>query len=430
MVHIIFTQNIYVYMKKRLLYVTSLWSGLEDIILNGSTLDPKGMPAFAKVIEELIKRDYNIDCIFYVNKKLISDNSVINHPLYKKINIIDLIVLKQKSGIIKLFLLIIDYIKICRRVDKAMRLKSYDFVYGHGFISDAARFVSRKYKVPFGQRIYGDIFWNLYQKKGLIYALMTDLTRYLTYRKQKEFLLITDDGTNGDKTYELFGGKRLKYQMYFWLNGIDRQAHPEVTFPCSFENNDININIHVPYLIYIARITRWKGQYHAVDVLFYLKQRGIHVNLYIAGQLDDVMYYDEIMAKASEKGVKDQIKYLGAISKDDIYKLSKLSVAALSFYDFSNLGNVFHELLSYGTIVISKNDSSLDRFITTGKNGFLVDDMVSAANIVEELINDNDLVNTIRKNALKTSIEKMVSWDIRVEKEIKLIESVINLYSI
>lgn len=415
-------------MSSKILYVTYLWSSFEDIILNGATTDPKGMPAFTKIIDELIRRNYNIDCIFYIDKRLNSKRLRINHAIYKKLNVIDIIVLKHKSGIIKLFFRVIDYFKIRNSVGKAMHMNSYDFVYGHGMISDAARWASEKYKVPFGQRVYGDIFWNLYQQKGLIYAILSDFTRYYTYRKRKEFLLITDDGTQGDKTYKLIGGNCPRYQMYFWLNGIDRPLISEVTFPYVFENSDINITRHIPYLLYIARITRWKGQDNAVDVLFYLKKRGLHVNLLLAGQLDDVTYYDEIMTKASKKGVKDQIKYLGAISKNDIYKLSKLSVAALSFYDISNLGNVFHELLSYGTIIISKNDGTLDRFITNGENGFLVDEMVSAADIVEVLINDDDLVNNIRENALKTSLERMMTWDIRTEKEIKLIESAINSY--
>jgi len=415
-------------MGRRLLYVTSLWSSFEDIILNGASTAPKGMPAFTKVIEELIRRDYKIDCIFYTDRKLSSERVLINHATYKKIDVIDIIGLNQKKGIVKLFFRIIDYFKVFRSIDKAMHLNSYDFVYGHGMISDAARWVSGKYKVPFGQRVYGDIFWDLYEQKGLIYAILSDFTRYFTYRKRKEFLLITDDGTNGDKTYNLLGGKHPKCQMYFWLNGIDRQSFPQVTLPCSFEN--IAINIQIPFLLYVARITSWKGQIHAVDVLYHLKQKGIHVNLFLAGQLDDLKYFNKIMTEAAIRGVEDQIKYLGAMSQGDIFKLSKLTVAALSLYDISNLGNVFHELLSYGTIIISKNDGSLDRFITTGKNGFLVDDMASAANIVEVLINDNDLVKTIRKNALKTSIERMETWDIRADKEIKLIESAIDRYGI
>ena len=88
--------------------------------------------------------------------------------------------------------------------------------------------------------------------------------------------------------------------------------------------------------------------------------------------------------------LKDHVVFLNAISRDTINIMSKLAIASLSLNDMCNLGNVFHEMLSAGAVIISNNDGSLDEFIKHGENGFLINDLEEACDYIIKVMNDKE----------------------------------------
>lgn len=401
-----------------ILYVTHIWPGIRDVVFNGAE-HTTGMPAFSRVLKRLIDEGHHVDivlCSFYHEDHCAKLN--IKASWLCNNNIISFVPLRSVKGLKKLIWYGKGYLDLYRSVCSALRNKQYDFVYGHGLESDAARIAANKYNVPFGQRCYGDSFWSLKQEKGLFYTCLFQPFEVLTFKTKKKFIVITDDGSNVDKAQKLLGGEHPPYEVNHWLNGVDRMPSVSEKELQQFKDGKF---LKYPCLLYVARITDWKRQDLAIDLVGILKRRGIIVYLYLAGQKDS-KYFEQLMFKASELGIKDQIIYMGAILQDDICKMAKIATASLSLYDICNLGNVFHELLASGAVIISRNDGSLDRFTKNGENGFLVDDMEQAADIVEKLITDSDFSTRIRNNALSTSTKTMMTWDERIEKEIKLIE--------
>ncbi|MEH7346846.1 glycosyltransferase family 4 protein [Bacillus sp. JJ1532] len=403
----------------KILYVTSVWTPLYPILYNRES-EVKGMPAFVYVLKKLIEEGNEIDIIFYDNCMDNERNRYsISSDWFKKVNILKHVYIKDNKSVRKIISTSLGYIKIANAVKRALNSKKYDFIYGHGPLSEAASHYAKKYKIPFGQRRYGDTYWDLIEKKGCLYAFLSQPWNYYSYKNKKAFMLATNDGSRVDKTYELINKGKKPYPFYMWLNGVPQQP------------SDITLEIdkakfQKPYLFYAARIASWKRQHLALEILNILKKRNLEINLFIAGQNDDDQYFNYLSKKIDEYNIKDQVFFIGSVNVQELQYLAKESLASLSLYDPCNLGNVFIEYFSAGSLVISCNDGSLDGIVKNNENGFLVDDMEQAANIIESLLNDEKQWMNIRVKAKETSERMFLSWEKRVSNEIELIKSAIN----
>lgn len=399
----------------KILYVTTAWTGLRDILYNGSK-EAKGMPAFIRPLKRLILEGNDVDIVLVHDMKEI--------PQYN-INI-DWLSYRQIIGEVywepKISKKYKSIIKLYRKLDKILRENKYDFVYGHGVSADVARIISDKYKVPFGQRLYGTFLNDYIIKHGLLKAKIIHFLEYKAFKSKKKFLLVTEDGSKGEEAYEKINKGKSPSEFYFWINGIEHMP--------KLNKEDINFKFRElggeNFLFYVARIDRWKKQEDSIKILKILKDKGYNLKLFIAGQTGNKEYLNELTSLVEELGVKDEVVFMGPISRDEINLMCKLAKASFSLYDICNLGNVFHEMLSAGAVILSKNDGSLDKFIVNGENGFLINNVEEGAENIIKILNNKEYEKTIRENAINTSVQKMRTWDERVDDEIKLIKKYSN----
>ena len=397
-----------------ILYVTTLWTGFSDILFNGG-IEPKGMPAFLLPLRELIKRGYSVDFIVI--------HTYSDYPEYdikidwiNKEQVVGEVVWHNKMSM-KLF----NIIKLYKTVESAVKTKKYDFIYSHGGSATVSRLLAKKYNIPFGQRLYGTFLYDNIIREGLLKSKITYFLEYDAFKSKKDFLLVTNDGSKGDEAYKIINKKRNPSRFYFWHNGIERM--PEVTEE-ELNERYLMLGGH-PFLFYVARIDRWKRQDEAIKILKMLHDRGQKIKLFIAGQIFNQEYYNELLELINNLDLKNYVVFMGVINREEINIMSKLAICSFSLYDVCNLGNVFHEILSAGGIIISKNDGSLDFFIEHQKNGFLLNDINEAPQYIESIISNKEYEKELRIRAQRTSIEKMSTWEHRIDKEIKLIEHTI-----
>ena len=175
-------------------------------------------------------------------------------------------------------------------------------------------------------------------------------------------------------------------------------------------------------MFYVARIDKWKRQDEAIKILKLIKDSGLEMKLYIAGQIISDTYYKEIKQLIVELDLVDDVVFMGVIDRYMINIMSKLAIASFSLYDMCNLGNIFHEMLAAGAVIVSKDDGSLDYFIENRKNGFLINSNEEACESIIEIMKDKEYENSIRENAIKTSMTKMKNWEERINDEIDLIK--------
>lgn len=318
----------------------------------------------------------------------------------------------------RIFRRIKRFSKLLYYTNKAISENKYDFVYGKAYYEGlAGNIVANLRGVPCGMRSMGTMLNEDFKKYGVFKTALKRPIEYLTFKLNKEFFIMTDDGTKGDVVYEAWKPNPEKYDFYFWKTGIAIKGIDE-----------LESNITVPehdYLFFAARFDNWKRHDRIIKILHLLHLKGKHLHLYFAGSIASQNYYDEIQDLVSKYGLEDYVHFLGTIKQDDLKMYAYNAVANPLMYDVSNLGNVFFEMFSVGSVIIGLNDGTLDDYVIDKKNGFIINDEEEACIIIEKLLEDKSMLEDIRENAITYVKENVPSIDERFDMEVDLIEKII-----
>ncbi|PXW92008.1 glycosyltransferase involved in cell wall biosynthesis [Streptohalobacillus salinus] len=399
---------------KKILYVAPLVAGFQDI-LEGS-IESKGLPSFILPLKKLQEsKEYTVDIVLvskfnnefnikvdWINKENIVAN--INNDLSTK-NYILKVIRKAKSS----FQVINSLLKLTKK-------NKYEVIYCHGKAAVWGNFISIIRRIPCAYRVYGTVsVYEDLKKYGKLIGSVKHPIYTLIFKLPKKFLMITDDGSQGDKVYELMKPKTHRYPFYFLLNGVDHQSIEEID--SSFILKDVK------YLFHAGRIDPIKRQDRNIEILKVLKDKGYDLKLYLSGHFDEESdYYKHLVQLIKKFNLEDRVKFLGPIDRDKLKAYSYYSVCTLLMGDISNTGNVFYEVFSTGSIVVGLDGIGLRKFIENNKNGYLVNDNNDAVFSIEKLLNaSNEELNAVRSGAIRESRIKLENWDKRVNKEIDLL---------
>ncbi|MBN2083277.1 glycosyltransferase family 4 protein [bacterium] len=391
----------------KLLYVTGLWSGLADVLFDGQP--PRGMPAFFRPLRELVERGHQVDLLVYA-------------PAGRRLNLgvkwlkpeqFTLVPAAATVGTGSLGRLGSLWQRARRRIEQG----GYNFVYGQGTLGTLGVLAANNRQVPCGQRLYGISYFtrefsdrplNPLQRAAIFsrHAL-----HYMAFSLPKSFLLVTNDGSRGDRVFTHIGNPRTEF--LFWSNGVD--------FPV--EHGRVDQRFTEPFLLYPGRIDRFKRQHLAVDLLRLLAVNGPPpVKLKLAGHIYDETYRREIDVIITKHGLGPYIDFLGPLSRRELYAQYDQCLAALSFYDVSNLGNVAIECLAAGVPLITLDDGTLSHIIRDGDSGFLAADLKAAAAAVHRLLKEPGLLEKVCARARIAAHEHFSPWQERVKREVDRIE--------
>ncbi|MAM30004.1 MAG: hypothetical protein CMC13_13360 [Flavobacteriaceae bacterium] len=385
-----------------LLYVTPLWSGLKKFFFEGD-LTVTGMPAFFNVFESLLK-DSNINRIYVIVFVYGVDKPIRVPEVYKEKLVVYPYFIKNRLQLIKYSFSAIFFGK------KIVKSKHISVIYGHGTISALASIMGKLTNVKHYRRIYGTFLYQKVKLKKRIY--LTNFFEYLSFRLKCNGLIITNDGTSGNKVFEKIGNSNTP--LYFLMNGVNKEIQVSDDNPT------------VPFFCYIARIDRWKRQNLLINVLGHIKKEGeVEIpKTYIIGSVFDKDYYKELLLEIDKQGLNNIIEFTGPLPKKKVYSYIKHALASFSFYKFSNLGNVFLETLTLGGLLVSINEQGSldliqeDTYIKVNNN------IPEIAGVIKNIINSKDTpekFNSIRESAKRFSKYQLKNWNERIDIEKNII---------
>lgn len=399
----------------KILYVTPLVAGFEDI-LKGEK-DSRGLPSFILPLKYLLEEGNTVNIILisnYTGGVNIKTEWISNENIVANVNND----FASTHGFTRVRLKIKSLLEVRRIISKSLKTGEYDFVYCHGTAAYIGNILANKYSVRCGYRIYGvvDIAHDI-KRFGLTKAIIKYPIYFRIFRKKKNFLLITDDGTDGDYVFKKFNPRRT-VPLYYWTNGVDKgfryERQARILQGCGcYEQN---------YIFHAARITRLKRQDRIIEVLNELHKRENKIHLIFAGHITDDSYYKELMEATYRYGLTYYVHFCGAIERGKMQSLAHDAIATVLLADFSNQGNVFFECAIAGSVIITHPEESLKKYIDDKKSGFFVDNEKQAAKVVEDLIAGVYDRENIRISIRNIVDEKLLSWDERVHREIDLIK--------
>lgn len=387
----------------RILYVTPLWSGLRDIMCNGAE-QARGMPAFVNPLKALVEAGHQVDVIVAMPSE---HRFRIGPDWLRRVRIWP--VNWNTKGIGR----VLAPLRLYRRVNQALNEAKYDVVYGHGSIGAIANIAARKRGLPCGIRLYGTFLASEIGTTSRIRIAARHPLEYLSFTLAKEFLIVTNDGTKGDLVQKYLVPGPERYAFHFLLNGVERTQ--------SYHGGEIPFSVKKPFILYPARISRWKRQDLAVEVLNEVQKQGLLMHLYFAGHVTEESYWLEIQDLVKKYGLSQYVTYLGAIDRQVLYRMYGEAEAVISLYDHSNLGNSVIEALQHGGLIVARNDGSLDPVITDGANGFLVDSASQAASRIVWIHANPSEACKMRELGRCTAMRVFKDWDARVQDEIRIL---------
>lgn len=400
----------------KILYVTGMGIPMRDILSGKQVDEVTHSPGFFQPWYRLALRGHQVDFVVTSN---FNAHQEINVDWFTKDNL--------KANIYDPAVELPPWRRIPRRisrlfrlayhVNKALREENYDFVmcwaFFEGFVGNI---LANWHGVPSGMRSMGTLLVPELQERGPIRTAMRHPVEFLSFKLRKKFFLMTDDGTKGDQLFGAWRPSKQKYDYLFWKTGVQFKKIKDITseIPKPAE----------PYIFFAARFDPWKRHDLIIETLRKLHERGLRLHLYFAGAIQSDAYYNQIMRQAEVAGIADYVKYLGVITSDELRVYAYYATANLFMYDVSNLGNVFFEAYTTGGVIIGKNDGSLDEYIDTGRNGFLISNPEQAADVVDALLSGRYDVDAIRQAAIDDSRQRCLSMDERFNAEVALIERV------
>lgn len=400
----------------RVLVVSWLFSAVRDAIEKDGD-NAKGMPGFLKAMQYFAKNGLELDYVFITpvpeDKNILQKGSRLS--FLRESQIKEIIVKHPRlNRYAQNFFL---HRQLHCTLNRLCRENTYDFIYAMTPEAVYANDFANKRGIPCGMRLFGTFLWSFLQKNGRKRANFFFKDEIKAYNTQKKFLLTTNDGSNGDDSYEAFCKDKTLYDFHYWVNGLDRLTIDEA------RKAEVQSTISCNDILYVATVTRWKRHDRALELIKLLKDQHVDSKLLLIGSIppESAAWKQELDRLIEQYGIQDRVEFRGSMAREDfLYLAMKAKVCAL-FQDTTNMGNVFHELFSVGAVIVSLNDGSLDGFIENGKNGFLVDTIDQAADIAKKLINNEMDLSQIRENAISTSQKLISSWDERFQRELELI---------
>ncbi len=399
----------------RVLYVTGLFSGLRDLLLEGRS-EAAGMPALVRPLRALLEAGHEVDFVIGVSPE------DVRRPLRPGpewlwgcgFQVVPWRTTRL-AGLASAW-------RMYRATLRALRGKRYDFVYGHGPAGTVATLAARHRRVPCGARLYGSFLIEEIDRRSRLSIFLRHPLEYLAFRLPKRFLLVTNDGTRADQVQQRLAPRgKCPYDFHFLLNGVQLPSNDEqaaggsAAAPASLPEG--------PFLFYPARLARWKRQHLAVEILERLYRGGQDkVRLCFAGHLTQPEYWEEIQAEAAARGLAEQVMHLGALGPNEMLWCYRHALAVLSFYQTSNLGNVVIEALAAGAVVLAARDGSLEGIIEDGMTGLLARDAEEAAEKLAWLREHPEAAREIGECAARQARETFRSWEERSAMEVALIE--------
>lgn len=401
----------------KILYVSGMAVPLRDILSGKNVEEVTHLPGFFQPWYRLVLRGHQIDFVVTSNyDELVNVNVDWFRRENLKANIYN------PSAELSIFRRIPRRVKRLLRLiyhtNKALREDDYDFVicwsFFEGFVGNV---IANLHGVPCGMRVMGTLTVPELRKRGPFITAFRHPVEYLSFKLRKRFLLMTDDGTNGDQLYQAWRPSRKKYDFLFWKTGVEFKTINEISAEFKMPSSE--------YIFFAARFDPWKRHDLIVEILEKLHAGGRPIHLYFAGVIQSRSHFEQIMRRVNESGLSDYVHYLGAIPTDQLRLYAYHAVANIFMYDVSNLGNVFFETYTSGGVVIGKNDGSLNEYIDAGHNGFIVEDTEEACRVIDDILAGVIDVDSIKNAAIKDSRERCFSMNDRFDTEVALIERVV-----
>lgn len=226
-------------------------------------------------------------------------------------------------------------------------------------------FVAKILKKPLITSFQGTALTSFIEKYGKTGAFLRLPFDYIATKVKADLIIMTDDGTKGDKALFLLGHSPSK--VVFLPNGVDRNVINNI-YPIN--RDELKISKDEILVVVSSRLDIWKRVDRAIYLLSGLYFSGIsNVSLLIIGTGEHFGYLKKL---AYFLKVDNKVYFLGALPYHESLRYIKAADMVWSFCDHSNLTNTVQDALAMGKFVVTLDDGSLNNYIDVSKYPYVL----------------------------------------------------------
>jgi glycosyltransferase involved in cell wall biosynthesis len=186
-------------------------------------------------------------------------------------------------------------------------------------------------------------------------------------------------------------------------NGIDKKYRP---YPVEAQKLKEQLNIQGPVLLYIGRITSYKGVNHIIEAYKIVKNEIPNLNLVIGGKPDYLMEKEY----KNWKEVHEDVFFMGYLPEDEVPFYFSMGDIFLTYSSSSEgFGLTPLEAISCGTPVICSSISVYREILRDNALFVPPGEPIKLAEKINILLKDEELRNNLVKNA--QNYIKKYSWN-------------------
>jgi len=291
-----------------------------------------------------------------------------------------------------------------------LKNKNYHLVYGMTIYANVAKKVGQQHNLFSVGRLFGSLIWDTIQRGKWIRSR----TRFYYQRKEIEnpcdLTICTEDGTQFDLAINKYSPSSKVEMIY---NGVNKDFRKKLLSLPVINRIDSKNEIR---FCYIARLTQWKRQDMALDVINQLKKSGLKVTLDIYGKGETQKLIEQ---KVVALHLTNEVTFKGSVVHEEIPKILKDYQVSMFLYDASNLGNAMWESALSGRLIFTR-DTGKTSEIFNEKNSILVEGE-NIGKAIETFIALLDTDITHPTYSRKKVDELLPNWEERFDNEIKII---------
>lgn len=327
---------------------------------------------------------------------------------------------------------LIGLYRVWRRALAVAKENPPDVVYSYSpWNGLPAMYIARKYNAVHVVRRFGSSLYDVLTGKHYMWRNDGWIIEVFTYRLYYDLVIMTNDGTFGDKVSLHYGCPASK--LVFWTNGIDKTMYNPDCDRVQFRK-ELGLPEDCPIVLSVARLAGMKRVDHVIEVMKYVTKARPDARLVIVG---DGVDEEKLRQLTHDYGLDDVVLFVGAVAHSEIKNYFNASDVYVQLFDRSNRSNPLFEAMCCSLPIVTFEGPSTGDLIFHGKTALCVqsnmifhekpvscveaEELEKAADYVASLLNDKELRLTLGKNARQHLIDNFQTWEERIKMEIDVV---------
>lgn len=253
------------------------------------------------------------------------------------------------------------------------------------------------------------------------YRRIRDFGEILSYKIPYDMLIMSNDGTLGDKVAEKLNYPPERHR--FWLDGTKRGIY-QPDLDVAQVKESVGLTPDQLMIFAVARLDTWKRLDRAIDAMPTVIERIPNARLVIGG---DGPLRKDLEAQIERLGVGEYVTLLGSIPHAQVRELHNAADLFLTVQDLTNLGNQIMEAMHSRTCVIAYDIGGTQCVMRDDETGLLLteDELGQLGDRIVDLFESDERRQELAEGAFQFAQENIWFWDERLQAEIELVQDLV-----